>query len=221
METDPPIVPHDMSLRRLQEWFLETHHHGALVLDGEGKLTGVVALQDLRRVMQNESGWKDANVASVMTRSLLTAHPDESIGDALQRVALRDIGRLPVVDRDDPGLLLGIIRRQDIARAYRMAILKRADAQERVGHVAMSREAGMTFIELVVRRGSAVAGRKVRDLTLPKGVLLTTRAHGASRHLLHGDDLLEEGDVVFAIAEPDHAAELRTIFLPPAPPEAG
>jgi CBS domain-containing protein len=212
MEADPPTVHAAMGLRRLQRWFVESHHHGALVLDGGNKLVGVITLQDLERAMQNDDEWQDIPVEAVMTRNLLVAYRDEPIGAALQRLGLRDVGRLAVVDRDDPQKLYGVIRRHDIARAYQTGIFRRMDMQDQVTHLSMSQHSGATAVELVVRPGSSVAGKLVRELSLPDGVLLTTLRHGGRRKLLHGLDELSAGDVVFALAEPRQVAELRRRF---------
>jgi CIC family chloride channel protein len=212
METDPPTVQASMSLRRLQRWFVESHHHGALVLDARDKLIGVITLQDLERAIHNVEEWQDTPVESVMTRDLLVAYRDEPIGAALQRLGLRDVGRLAVVDRTDPQILHGVIRRHDIARAYQTGIFRRMDMQDQVTHLSMSRQTGTTAVELIVKSGSRVAGKLVRELELPDGVLLTTRRHGGQRKLLHGNDILEEGDVVFALAEPEQVSELKALF---------
>jgi hypothetical protein len=164
--------------------------------------------------MQDASGdeWRDLSVETVMTRNVLVAYRDEPIGAALQRLGLRDVGRLAVVDRADPRNLLGVIRRHDIARAYQRGIFRRMDAQDRVTHLSMTQEAGTTFVELLVKEGSHAAGRRVSELSLPEGVLLTTRRHGGRRKLLHGKDLLYPGDVVFALAEPHQVSELKNLF---------
>ena len=47
---------------------------------------------------------------------------------------------------------------------------------------------------------------------LPKGVLLTTKRHGGRRKLLHGEDVLEVDDVIFALAEPQQVEELKQLF---------
>jgi CIC family chloride channel protein len=204
-----------MSLRDLQRWFVESHHHGALVLNDRGRLSGVITLQDLERAIHNNvDRWHDLEVQTVMTRNLLVAYRDEPIGAALQRLGLRDVGRLAVVDREEPDILLGVIRRHDIARAYQTGVFRRMDAQNRVTHVSMTQESGATAVELVVRPGSAAAGTPVRELDLPRGVLLTTRRHGGRRTLLHGDDVLAVNDVIFALAEPDQVEELERLFRP-------
>ena len=212
METAPPTVRAGMTLNDLQLHFIESHHHGALVVDDEGSLVGVVTLQDLDRTMHLREDWSSQLVESMMTRNVLVAYRDEPIGAALQRLGLRDVGRLAVVDRDNPKRLLGVIRRHDIARAYQRGIFRRMDTQDRVTHLGMSQATGAHMVELVVRPGCEVENRLVRDLDLPDGVLLTTRRHGGQRKLLHGDDVLHEGDVVFALAEPQQVDDLRQAF---------
>ena len=220
MQTDPPTVPDSMTLRRLQRWFVDSHHHGALALDAEGKLVGVITLQDLERAIHHEQeNWHDITVQAVMTRNLLVAYRDEPIGKALQRLGLRDVGRLAVVDREDPERLIGVIRRHDIARAYQTGIFRRMDMQNQVTHVSMTQESDATAVELVVRRGSPAAGTQVREMKLPRGVLLTTKRHGGRRTLLHGDDVLEVDDVIFALAEPQQVEELERLFRASRPEE--
>ncbi|NOZ73126.1 MAG: CBS domain-containing protein [Chloroflexi bacterium] len=216
MDTDPPVVSADLSLRALQEYFDETHHHGAMVLDEQERLVGIITLQDLVRAKTTRPSWEDIPVSACMTKTFLTARPGETIGAALQRMAARDIGRLPVVDPDDPSKLLGVIRRQAVIRAYRIGIIHRQEIYDRAIQQRTSASSGVEFLELQVAPNSAVAGKRVSELNLPEDVLLTTRRHGSRRHLLHGNDVLEAGDIVMALAEPDKAEMLRKMFSAPA-----
>jgi chloride channel protein, CIC family len=54
-------------------------------------------------------------------RSPVIAYPDESLHDAVARMVGNDIGRLPVVARDDPRHIVGYVERRSImaARLYR------------------------------------------------------------------------------------------------------
>jgi len=216
MTKNPPTVLADESIVDLERFFMSTHHHGAMVLDDEGKLVGIVTLHDLERCLSELENCRDLKVKDVMTKSLVVTYPDETIGDALQRMAVRDIGRMPVVDRDDPTRLLGAVRRTDITRAYQRGILRREMLAERSTHLRASRSGGAEFLELKVEPGSPAAGKKVKELHLPDGVLLTTRFHGNQHHLIHGDDVLEPGDIVLALAEPDSVEALKALFRAPS-----
>ena len=212
MTTDPPIVRETDTMGDLENYFLASHHHGAFVLNDKDELVGIITLQDLERCLNARDDCKDLLVRDVMTRSMLVTYPDESIGDALHRMAARDVGRLPVVDRSNPKELVGAVRRTDIARAYQRGILRREALSDRATQLRASRRSGTEFIELKVEEGSAVAGKKVKDLQLPAGVLLTTRFHNTEHHLLHGNDVLEPGDMVLALVEPEYVDEVKALF---------
>ena len=53
------------------------------------------------------------------------------IGAALRRMAPRDLSRLPVVSRDDPLRLVGLVRRNDVVRAYGLGVAKRRDVERK------------------------------------------------------------------------------------------
>ncbi len=213
MGSIPDTLPETGTLEEVHHFFESTHHHGALVLNDDNELVGVVTLQDLHRVDQLKPVRQEIAVREIMTRTLLVVYPDESIGVALQRMAARDVGRLPVVERRNPKRLIGIIRRSDIVRAYRHGIIHRDDLQDRANQIRISRrEGGTEFVELTVRPGAVVASQKVRDIELPSECLLTTRRHGDHMHLLHGDDILEPGDVILALCEPNQVDALQNLF---------
>ena len=94
---------------------------------------------------------------------------------ALQRSALRDVGRLPVVDRVDPRRLLGVIRRVTIARAYKRGLLRMADIiREAVVHEGFSVVEIMsqcpTYFGRKNKLGSAVdMMKRMKEITTPIG----------------------------------------------------
>ena len=50
------------------------------------------------------------------------------IADALRLMSARDLGRVPVVTVEDPGHIVGLLRRRDVMRAYDLAFTKQQDA---------------------------------------------------------------------------------------------
>ena len=92
-------------------------HIGYPVLD-DNRLVGVVTFKDAERVPVEDR--EEVLVEQVMTptTSLIVTYPDESLEDALRKLVLNDIGRLPVVDRDDPSKILGIVTKSDIIRLH-------------------------------------------------------------------------------------------------------
>jgi chloride channel protein, CIC family len=213
MTTDVDTVSADVSLVQLEQVFAESHHHGFPVLGEHGELFGIVTLQDLGRAAERGS-LEGLTVRDIATRSLLTAFSDEPMWVALKRLGTRDVGRLPVVERGNPRRLVGLIRRSDIVRAYRVGIARRLDLQERADKLRLGRLTGTEFIEIQVEPGSPQAGRLVRELSLPEECLLTTARRGNKVILLHGDTRIQEGDRLIALADPGCAQTLVQAFRP-------
>lgn len=219
MTRDVDTVPASLTLDALLAEFERTHHHGFPVLDENGALYGVVTLQDLEHHMQ-DAGWSQRRVADIATHDdLLVAHPDEPVGAALRRLSIRDVGRLPVVLREDPKRLVGVIRRQDIVRAYNTALVVRADRQQRRAqpHLVQS---NLRFVECAIAPESPALGKPIRALDLPHDCVLVSVRRGGERLIPHGDTVLQAGDTVTAyVRDTDHPA-LLTCFNPGAARDA-
>ncbi|MBU4492638.1 MAG: CBS domain-containing protein, partial [Euryarchaeota archaeon] len=54
----------------------------------------------------------------VMTQKLIVARPGDSLEEALLKLLDRNIGRLPVVDENDPTKLVGLLTKYDIIRTH-------------------------------------------------------------------------------------------------------
>ncbi len=101
----------------------KTGHMGFPVVR-EGRLVGIVTFEDIERVPIEERGNK--RVRDIMTREIVVTYPDETLEDALIKLVEKDIGRLPVVDRNDERRLLGLITRSDIMKAHAREVARLA-----------------------------------------------------------------------------------------------
>jgi len=120
MSRDFPTVSPKMPVAELTHMLEETGHHGFPVVDEEGLLCGVVTLTDIQAAMsRGESA--QLTVEDIATKKVIVAYPDQSVHDALAQFGGRDVGRIPVVERNEPTKLLGILRRHDIIKAYTKA----------------------------------------------------------------------------------------------------
>ncbi|MEJ2272845.1 MAG: CBS domain-containing protein [Candidatus Bathyarchaeota archaeon] len=79
----------------------------------------MVTFSDLTKIPNEER--KHIRVKEVLTESLTVTYSDASVQTALDYMYKRKVGRLPVVDQDDPTDIIGIITRSDIVRAYELA----------------------------------------------------------------------------------------------------
>jgi CIC family chloride channel protein len=217
MVRKPATVPVDMPVARLAGEFIRTGRHGFPVLQPDGSLCGMVSLEDYRR--ETEGGAEppeNLRVGDISTCNVVSVHPDETVGVALRRMAPRDLSRLPVVARDDPQRLVGVVRRNDIVRAYEYGTLRREEARERAERTRMVNDSRAQFFDLTLPAGSPAAGKCLSEIGLPRESVLVMIRRGRDLLIPHGDTRLAAGDVVTLLCDRDHIDDARSGFLTPA-----
>lgn len=207
----------DWSMSRLAKEFERTHHHGFPVFDGDGRLYGVVSVQDLDRALQREDS-DSLTVGDIATRKPVVAFDDEPVGTALWRMAVRDLGRLPVVERKNPANVVGLLRRADIVRAYNRALLRRSRGTRilqarRLGHVS-----GTEFVEVDVAPRSPADGATLAEACVPDHCVVVAVHRGDRVLIPRGNVTLQAGDRVVALVDPSELHDFQELFEPTRPP---
>jgi chloride channel protein, CIC family len=121
MEKDVPKVPADMKVGELADRIARRdpevcHHQGMLILDSEGKLAGVITRGDVVRALDKDPSG-GLSVLEAGTRDVVVTYPNELLHDASAKMLRNAVGRLPVVDRDDPRRVVGYLGRPGIMAA--------------------------------------------------------------------------------------------------------
>jgi CIC family chloride channel protein len=201
MVSDPMKIPSTMQISELADAFARTHLRGLLVLDDLGRLWGMVTVGDLDRALDDELP-RSTTVAEIGTTwpLLKVAYPRETIDEALTRMGTHGVGRLPVVDQHDPLKLLGLIRREDIIRAYDIALTRRAEIENRAERINLAHEDSADFIEVHLTPEDEATDNSVLDLagSLPKDCVLVSIKRNGRVIIPHGNTVLRVGDRVTA-----------------------
>lgn len=121
MSTGVETVPVSASVGHVVERMGRSRHNGFPVVDGANRLVGVITLMDVRNL--ELPGRLETPVAKAMTQHLVTVTPEDTLEEALHRITFRDVGRLPVVDPQDPSRLVGLVTRSDILKGYERSVL--------------------------------------------------------------------------------------------------
>jgi CIC family chloride channel protein len=120
MIRDAITVRESETIREVGLKIKATNHRGFPVLDDEGRLTGMVTRKDINRALGK--GSFGTEVREVMSGDLTIGYPSETLKAGLHKMAEKNIGRLPVVERDDPDHLVGLITRKSLIKAYNQAL---------------------------------------------------------------------------------------------------
>ncbi len=130
------------SLSVLQAGVALTQHqsHSALVVNEASQLTGIVTLQDVHRAISRWETYRQTHAIAglpqihlmeqtlddICTKNLLSAYKDEPIHEALARMSARGLRQLPVVDRDNPHHIVGLLEKDEIALTCSLAVMRQS-----------------------------------------------------------------------------------------------
>ncbi|MDT8304325.1 MAG: chloride channel protein [Anaerolineae bacterium] len=216
MTRDVYVVEEDMPLPELGRFFERTHSHSFPMVDKNHHLAGVVSITDYERAI-GEGGLLDGRVARdiATTTQLLVAYEDEPMGDALARLAVRDVNKLPVVSREDPGRVVGVIRRRDIIKAYNIALARRTSHPGAPTSVRLTASDQAEFLEVELPAGSPAVGKSLVGLSplLPQDCVIVAIRRQGNLLIPHGDTRLRVGDQVTTFLRRGDASQLRRCLL--------
>jgi CIC family chloride channel protein len=214
MVSSPITVPVDLPIKQLADEFIRTGRHGFPVLNTDGSLFGVVSLEDYRQAVNNFPDSVDQLVVKdITTRDVVSVYPDETVGVALRRMSPRDISRLPVVARDDARRLLGVVRRNDIVRAYELGALRMEEARQRVEQSRAINDSRTQFLEIILLPESIATGKRVAEVKLPRAAVLISIRRGRELLIPRGDTLLQNGDIVTLLCKRESCSEARAALV--------
>ncbi len=132
MTADVVCVRESLPIQQLIKQFFfgpaAKRHKGYPVVDALGRLLGVVTKADLldewfsTRLLAGDASTDGQHTSPIITFDLVTrppvtAWPQETCRTAAERMARFEVGRLVVVDPDDPGRVVGIVARADLLKS--------------------------------------------------------------------------------------------------------
>ena len=211
MRPAPESISGETPLRMVPALLDKARMHGLPVAKDDGGLCGVITVQDVEKAIDVDENNLDLPVTQFCSQRLIVAHPDESLHHALERMSHRDIGRLPVVDRNHPSQLVGWISRADIIRAYERALTRRVTAQQQVTQARLGVTTGVEVVECEVEAGSSLAGCTLSEVKWPEDSLVASIQRGGQLIIPHGKTVMEVGDQLAVVARREDEDAIRAL----------
>jgi CIC family chloride channel protein len=192
------VVDQDLSLGDLRNYFQESGHRGAAVLDARGRLVGVVTMSDLERALVDEK--TPATVADIRSREIVTAYADETLDEVVKQAGMLEVGYIPVVTREKPKVPVGMLLRSDIIRAYGAAISRRDSRRVSFERRRAEHVFGLRPFEIVLEDGDPGVGQTLRDMNPPPQSVIVSIIRGDTTMVPRGETRLRSGDRIMALA---------------------
>jgi len=121
MEMNLPVIAADTTVGVLAERIARhdpevARHEAMLIVNEAGKLAGIITRGDILRALDKDSKG-EMKVQEAGTTQLVVTYPDELVSEAASKLLRFNIGRLPVVERQDERKVIGYLGRSSILAA--------------------------------------------------------------------------------------------------------
>jgi CBS domain-containing protein len=121
MDNEAPTVSQNMKIAELSDIIgkgdsLVASRQGTIIVDEQNHLVGIITRGDLLQALRKDQSG-NTTVLEAGTRYPLVTNPDEPLHAAITRMLTANIGRLPVVEPEDPRHIVGYLGRAAILSA--------------------------------------------------------------------------------------------------------
>ncbi|HKD11341.1 MAG TPA: chloride channel protein [Thermoanaerobaculia bacterium] len=119
MDKNVPTIPSTMTVAELSRNISAGdpvgQRQGTPIVNEKGELAGIITRSDLMKAMERTR--EQVSVLQAGTASVVVGYPDELLRDAVRRMLDHGIGRLPIVERENPKRLVGYLGRAGVMAA--------------------------------------------------------------------------------------------------------
>jgi CIC family chloride channel protein len=115
---DVPVLHPGDRLPQIIEKLSQDSHQALPVVDAEGRLLGVVSLEELVVASQSPDLFPLIVATDLMRTGVIPLKPDDRLDHAMELFVENDLLALPVVDGTSEGRIVGIVKRADVSGAY-------------------------------------------------------------------------------------------------------
>ncbi|MFZ5448484.1 MAG: chloride channel protein [Thermodesulfobacteriota bacterium] len=111
-------VPENLPLDQLIQVVASSNETYFPVVDQNGRMTGILSINDIREVMFEESLHRLVVAKDVATLDVVRVFEDDSLQEALDQMVLLNVDELPVVQEEAPEKIVSMISKREIIGYY-------------------------------------------------------------------------------------------------------
>ena len=118
------LIPQDMTFSDFKTYFSKTDQHYFPVMDQNQRLVSIFSINDVRAVLFSQEIEALVVMKDIGTTSIIVTTPSEDLNTVLRKFTIRNIDSLPVVQEEDHGILIGMLRRREVIAFYNQQLNK-------------------------------------------------------------------------------------------------
>ncbi|MBN1688938.1 MAG: chloride channel protein [Candidatus Omnitrophica bacterium] len=211
MTHDYEILPKKLPAKELIKKMSHQEQKTFFVAGIQGNIVGYIKPEEVQELLLE----KDLSV--IVTDDVAvplpeTCFPDEPLSEVARLMTDHKVTRLPVMDPSDPSKIVGILKHDDVLRAYMRATIHRDELVGRMEHQTESAN-GTVTVRFTIPQRSSLAGKLIRDLDLPDGIVLTSIERKNTTHVPEGGTVLMGRDKIWAVVHPKSEQDFRKWLL--------
>jgi len=124
MDRSFETIPAALPLAKIFEKVEASKETTFMVTDRLGKFVGILSFQDLLGILTQHSLDYLVIAKDIANTDFVTVNPEDDLETALSRLNLKGFKMLPVVNKNDPSIILGVLRREDLIQFYNKKLLE-------------------------------------------------------------------------------------------------
>ena len=208
MTTDWETADPEESVESLAARIHRSHTRSYLVMDEAGGLEGIVTEYDVEGVlMAGDTAGK--TVSEIMTRSLRTCAASERLRSVLEKLTALDVHQIPVVAKDDPKKVVGVLRRREILWAFGEMASENRKLLDRTKVVLPADHRDSAKAEIEIRtEHRKLAMKPLRKIDIPEDFLCILLRRADRSLIPRGSTVLEPGDVLTVVTIAERGEDL-------------
>lgn len=124
MDTDFETIPADMQLVHIMERIEASKETFFPVIDRESNFLGTLNVQDFFGILTQHTLDYLVIAQDIVITKIVTLNPEDNLQTAQEKFAVQGAGALAVVNRNDPSIILGVLRRGEMIQFYNSKLIE-------------------------------------------------------------------------------------------------
>jgi len=201
MNRETEAVDIKLPLIELMGVFSSTHFNALPVTQNNNKLVGLITIKELDK-FRSERTLEFKTIKDILSnKKPASIFPHQPVWMALQYLEDQGEGCVPVVSESKKNVLLGVIRRIDIIRAYNKAVTNRAQDQHHQEILNIRKLDTTGLSEIIIRNSSPNVGKRIKEINIGKESLIVSIRRSGRLRIVKGETILQAGDKVTIFSE--------------------